>query len=492
MNTVTRLLLLASPLLLEACSVEPEKKNILFLCIDDLRMEVGAYGYSQAITPNMDALASQGSLFTHHYAQVPTSGASRCSMLTGRLPRAFPDADNGACQYRMTGKPETENPESFIHHLRRNGYYTVGVSKISHCPDGRVYGHNDPVSDIFEMPHSWNEMLFDCGIWETGMKARFGYADGSCRQSKRNKAKPYECGNVGDEGYVDGLNTRLAIEKLRQLSKSRQPFCLAVGIMRPHLPFVAPKKYWDLYDEDTVTLPAIPRIPENVNPASLHNSSEFKIYAGGEEKPFLDKPVSDAYARKLRHAYLACVSYADALVGKILDELHRLDLDQNTIVVLWGDHGWHLGEMNVWGKHTMMETSLNSPLIFRVPGKKAGIVNRRIVSSVDIYPTLMELCGVALPDSLDGRSFVPLLDHPDDPDWEDIAYGYWKRGITVRTPEYRYTRYFRKAEPVEELFEYSSGRYETRNIAQDHPEILEKMRPIWEKGNTGIFRSPAK
>ncbi len=208
-----------------------------------------------------------------------------------------------------------------------------------------------------ELPNSWNEMLFEPGKWGTGWNAFFGYADGTNRNELKGETKPYEGADVNDESYPDGLTANLAIKKLKELAVKDQPFFLGVGFFKPHLPFNAPKKYWDLYDESKIPLTPSPDIPNNVNPASLHASGEFNGYKLGEEKAALSKPLSDAYARKLKHAYYAGVSYIDAQVGKVFNELKQLGLDKNTIIVVWGDHGWHLGDDRVWGKHTIAEWS---------------------------------------------------------------------------------------------------------------------------------------
>lgn len=460
------------------------KPNVLFICIDDLRRELGCYG-SEVKTPNMDKLASQGSLFFNHYVQVPTSGASRGSMLTGLYPRERADLSNELCRDRLSGQPEREQPETMFHHLRRNGYYTVGIGKVSHYADGLLYGYTDPVGDAYELPYSWDEMLFDAGKWGTGWNAFFAYADGSNREAAHKNVKPYECADVDDEGYPDGLTAKLAVEKLKTLAAKDEPFCLAVGFFKPHLPFTAPKKYWDLYDEDQISLSPIPFIPEGCNRISLHESAEFNgNYKAGEEKASLDKKVSDAYARKLRHAYFACISYADAQVGKVLQALEESGQADNTIVILWGDHGWHLGDHLVWGKHTLHETSLSSSFIVSAPGKKKGIKNRRIVSSIDIYPTLMDLCGVETPEGLEGRSFISLLDNPEDKNWKDVAYSYYRAGMSVRTPEYRMARYFAEDNVITELYQYGEDIFERKNIAEERKDVVDELLPLWEEGNT--------
>lgn len=468
------------------------RPNVLFICVDDLRPELGCYGADHIRSPNIDRLASTGTVFMNHFATVPTCGASRFSMLTGMLPRAKGHLSNEAIRSFISGKGESEIPETFIHHLRRNGYYTVGIGKIGHYVDGLLYGYSDPVGTQRELPHSWDELEFNAGKWGTGWNAFFGYADGSNRQSRNKQVKPYEEGDVSDNGYPDGLTADLAVQKLKQLREKGQPFFLGVGFFKPHLPFNAPDKYWDLYNEEQLPLTLSPDVPENVNLASLHKSGEFNGYLAGDEHPSLQQPVSDAYQRKVRHAYFAAVSYVDAQIGKVLNELDSLGLSENTIVILWGDHGWHLGDHRVWGKHSLFESALKSALIMRVPGKANSPEKvDRIVSSVDIYPTLMELCGVKMNFETDGHSMVPLLQDAGT-QWRDAAWSYFNQGISLRTPKYRFTKYFRNDQPVTELYDHGAGHLENRNVATQHPDVVKDLLSLLEEKDFGIYRTPEK
>lgn len=453
---------------------EKKRPNVLFICVDDLRRELGCYG-SEVKTPNIDRLASEGSLFFNHYVQVPTSGASRASMLTGHLPHKASDISNDAATINISNKPEGEIPETMFHNLRRNGYYTVGIGKISHSADGYLYSYEDKKSNKLELPYSWDEMLFDAGKWETGWNAFFGYSDGSNRQSMKKQVRPYECAPVDDDGLPDGLTAQLAVKKLKELTVKKQPFCLAVGFFKPHLPFVSPKKYWDMYNEDDISLSPVADIPYGFRKETLHGSGEFNGYQLGEEKASLKNRVSDEYARKLRHAYYACVSYTDAQIGKVLKALEESGVADNTIIVLWGDHGWHLGDYQVWGKHTIYETALSSSLIVKAPGMKAGIRNHRIVGSVDIYPTLMELCGIKSPEGLEGHSFVSLLNNPEEKEWKDYAYSYFNDGISVRTPDCRLSYYQKKNASWHELYYYDKDRMERVNVAEQKPEVVDSL-----------------
>ncbi|WP_335964836.1 sulfatase [Galbibacter sp. PAP.153] len=463
--------------------------NVLFIFVDDLRPELGCYGTKIIKTPNIDRLASHGSVFNKHYVQVPTCGASRYALLTGLLPKAKNQLSNEAIRTYISGQPEKDTPETFIHQLRRNGYFTVGIGKISHYIDG-LYGYAESSKGAKpELPYSWDKNLFDSGKWKDGWDAFFAYADGSSRITKKRQVKPYENGNVGDEGYPDGLSAKLALHQLDSLSNSKRPFFLAVGFFKPHLPFNAPKKYWNMYPENSIPLTPSPEIPEYINLASLHNSPEFNRYALGEEKPDLNTPASKAYAQKIRHAYYAAVSYMDAQVGKLIEKLKEKGLDKNTVVVLWGDHGWQLGDHRVWGKHTLFERALRSPLIImdpRIKEQKKKI--DKIVSSIDIYPTLMEMCNVEMPYKTKGRSMIGLLYQNElDKAWKEASYSYFNKGISVRVPRYRYTKYFRDEFPVVELYDHTVDPNENVNIAATKPHLVKKLDSILEEGDTGLY-----
>lgn len=475
-------------LLFSSCAQEEKAPNILFISIDDLRAELGVYGNPIIQTPNLDALASTGVAFSNHFVHVPTCGASRSSLLTGMRPRTRGHLQNNAIEIATADKPERDVPESFVHHLKRNGYYTVGIGKISHSADGLVYGYEEQPSTKGELPYSWDERPYDAGKWKTGWNAFFGYADGENRQSMKRQVKPYEAGEVDDDGYPDGLTTKLALKKLMELKDQTKPFFLGVGFFKPHLPFNAPKKYWDLYDRNEIPISQNPEIPKNISNKSLQGSGEFNGYALGDEKASLEASVSDEYARKLNHAYYAAVSYIDHQVGILIEEVNKLGLAENTIIVVWGDHGWHLGDQRVWGKHTIFENALKSTLIFNVPGKKStGKTNQSIVETVDIYPTLLELSGIEAPYELDGKSLVNLIDKPDH-EQEGVAYSYFRQGISLRTDRYRLTKYFRDEGPQIELYDHKNDPLESVNVASDYPDVVERLMPLLEKGNTGLYK----
>ena len=474
------------------CCQEEEKSatkpNILFIAVDDLRNELGVYG-SMVKSPHMDALANAGALFTNHYVQVPTCGASRHALLTGYRPWKPIHLSNRAIEMELSDKLEDSIPETFIHRFKQEGYHTVGIGKISHSADGLIYDYEDEPSEKRELPHSWSELIFNPGQWKTGWNAFFAYANGENRQSLKKQVKPYEIGEVDDEGYPDGLTTKIAISKLQELKNQNQPFFMGVGFFKPHLPFNAPKKYWDLYHRDSISLSQNPNIPEHINLKSLHGSGEFNQYALGDEKASLEKSVSDAYAKKLRHGYFASISYIDAQIGKITQELEDLGLAENTIIVVWGDHGWHLGDQRVWGKHTLFENALKSTLIIKSPlGKNQRKKIAAIVETVDIYPTLLGLCDIRINHEIDGESLIGVMESGQIPS-NEVAYSYFKQGISIRTKQYRLTKYFREDEPTLELYNHTKDPFETRNIASEKPEVLHQLLPVLEKGNSGLYNA---
>jgi arylsulfatase A-like enzyme len=481
---------LLAGVLLTSITVRPveERLNILFIAIDDLRPELNCYGQKHIISPNIDKLAAEGTLFQNHFVSVPTCGASRHSLLTGRRPQSLAHISNEASAKLISGKTEAEMPETFIHQLRRQGYYTVGIGKISHYPDGHVYGYEQsPENKPLELPYSWNEMLLNWGKWGSGHNAFFGFANGTNRNRLKGQVKPYEAAEVGDEGYVDGLTAQLAIEKLGQLKQQDKPFFLAVGFFKPHLPFNAPKKYWDMYDENSIKLAPYNTLPQNASRASLQTNGEINSYQLYDEKATLEQPVSEAYARRLRHGYYACVSYIDAQVGKVVAALGAQGLAENTIIVLWGDHGWHLGDNRVWGKHTCFDVALRSPLIIKHPKIGRRLSSKAIVSSIDIYPTLMDFCNIRTSYPMDGESLKPILEKSPTKD-ERIAYSYYNKGVSVRTERYRMTQYFRDEQPLVELYDLKKDPYEAVNIAEAQAKTVKTLMPLLEKGNTGLYQ----
>jgi arylsulfatase A-like enzyme len=307
------------------------------------------------------------------------------------------------------------------------------------------------------------------------------------------KGMVYECADVPDDTYQDGKVAALARTTLKDLSQKPEPFFLAVGFIKPHLPWVAPKKYWDLYDESKIKLAPNSFLPHGAPEYAVRQfDGEIYQYQGMSSKK---EDVPDALARKLRHAYYASVSYMDAQVGLLLDELKRLGIEQNTIIILWGDHGWKLGEHRAWGKHTNVENDVNAPLILSVPGAKtAGAHCAALVEFVDIYPTLSELAGLPLPAHLEGISLKPLLDNPERP-WKSAAFSQYPRGAlmgySMRTGRYRFTVWADQQDPAKvdaiELYDHQTDPQENTNIAKnpDDAGLVSKLMQQWKLGWQG-------
>ena len=442
------------------------RRNVLLLCVDDLRPELCRYGVEHAITPNIDQLHRRGRAFTRHYVQAPTCGASRFSLLTGRVPRR--DADRGNDALVRLARSNAPSPPTLPHHFRAHGYTTVALGKVSHHPGGRFgEGWNDP--SRIEMPGAWDRHEMPVGAWRTPQGTMHALAAGHVRG--QNDTPAVEAFDGPDDSYPDGLTVVRALEELDALAKEERPFFLAVGLIRPHLPFGAPARYFEPYRE--AALPPIPHPHKPAGRTTWHGSGEFfGRYLHGDRDPREDSE----YADLVRRHYLACVSYADALVGRLLERVRELGLEQNTAIVLWGDHGWHLGEHAVWGKHTLFEESLRAPLIVAAPDQRApGVASAAVVETLDLYPTLCELCDLPVPDGLDGRSLGPQLENPDAPG--HTAVSVQSRRETIRTDRYRLIRH-RNAEGTQvflELYDHASEAGETRNVAADHPEVVPEL-----------------
>lgn len=460
-------------------NLQTEKKqpNILFIAIDDLRPQLNCYGEKYMHTPNLDQLASEGRLFKNHYVQVPTCGASRFSLLMGQYPQYKKHISN------QVFKNDLETAEQAGLHtlpkaLKQGGYYTAALGKISHYVDGKLFSYDGKGDGQPEMPNSWDYEWGPIGKWGTAWNAFFGYADGSNRNTKKRKVSPTEFVAENDTDLPDGLITEKAISELKRLDKQTQPFFLAVGFLKPHLPFVAPKKYWELYEGKDLPLSPTPEMPKNITPNAVQRSGElFGSYKVQPEKGGRGIRLSDEYAMHLRRSYFAAVSYTDAQVGKLMQTLKETGMDKNTVVVVWGDHGWHLGDHTVWGKHTLYERSLRSAFMIKTPNMvKAGTPNEAVVESVDIYPTLLELGQIQAPNALSGKSLVPILNDPkatlDKP-----ALGFWANGYTLRTEKYRLSKYKVDTTIQTVLFDHTKDGNEVNNVvnAIEYATILKQL-----------------
>ncbi|MEZ5944769.1 MAG: sulfatase [Planctomycetaceae bacterium] len=441
-----------------------DKPNVLLLCIDDLRPELNCFGVTHISSPNIDALAAKGRIFQRHYVQAPTCGASRYALLTGR----YGPSGNGAIfarADRLKKNPDTVAP-SMPAWFRQHGYMTVSVGKVSHHPGGRGGADWDDEA-IPEMPNSWDRHLMPTGDWQHPRGAMHGLAHGEIRGNA--KAMDVLQAVAGpDSIYPDGLTVDEALKQLGELSENRnsnhQPFFLAVGVIRPHLPFGAPKKYRDLYDD--VEFPPIPHPEKPSGTTTWHSSGEFMKYNRWDKNPNTDAE----FATEVRKAYAACVSYADAQVGKLLSRLDELGQRSNTVVILWGDHGWHLGEHAIWGKHALFEESLRSPLIVHYDGiVHPGKATSAVVETIDIFPTLCELTDVPSPEFAHGKSLIGQCNDPAASGHSALSYA---SAQTIRTATHRLILH---PKGQVELYDHESSDGETHNIAAEHPDLVDQL-----------------
>lgn len=427
-----------------SCTLAAERPNVLFIAVDDLRPELGCYGKQHMHSPNIDRLAASGTLFEQAYCMVPTCGASRASLMTGLRPskRRF-------VSYLTVAEKDAPGITTMNTHFRSNGYHTASLGKVFHNAKDNAVGWSTPAWKPKGIP--WYQRPENHKLHETRQKL-----------GSRKRGPAWESADVDDDAYADGVMTKRAIADLKRLKQNNQPFFMAVGFLKPHLPFIAPKKYWDLYDHSKIELPDNYHVPKNAPKESIHTSGEMRSYAGIPAKG----PVSDDTARNLIHGYYACVSYTDALIGSLLAELDRLELADNTIVVLWGDHGWNLGEHTLWCKHSCYETSMQIPLIVRAPGIKGGQRRSHLVESIDLYPTLCELANLPLPKHLHGRSLSELMNNKDA-EWKSAAVGRFQNGDTIRTDGFRFTEYTDKKgrRTAKMLYSYDEDSGENANIA---------------------------
>jgi iduronate 2-sulfatase len=465
-----------------------DKPNVLFLAVDDLRPEFGAYGKAYIHSPNLDRLANRGVTFNHAYCQQAVCSPSRSSLLTGTRPDTTKVWDLET-HFRRALPDVVTLPQ----HFKQHGYFVRGMGKLYHG------GLDDPQS--WSVP--WTSPKTGHGAYglpennaltkrapaatpKNAPKAKKGKA-----ASRGPRGPAFESSDVPDNTFHDGALADMAVAALAECAQKDQPFWLGVGFIRPHLPFVAPKKYWDLYDPAAIRLAP--------NPFPPRGAPDYAVLAGGELRSYHGiptGPIPDDLARQLKHGYYAAISYMDAQVGRVLDELDRLGLTENTIVVLWGDHGWKLGEHGGWCKHSNVENDTNAPLLISVPGlKTAGQRTDALAEFVDVYPTLAELCGLPLPEHLEGASLVPVLRDPTKA-VKSAAFSQYPRGVsgrqlmgyTMRTDRYRFTRWVdrndhSKVDAVE-LYDHQTDPQENVNIANapENADLVARLTEQWQQG----------
>jgi len=453
------------------------RPNVLLICVDDLKPLLGCYGERRVQSPNIDRLAQRGVLFERAYCNQAVCAPSRNALLTGVRPTRSGIYDLGT-NFRAAQPDAVTLPQYFMRH----GYRTEGIGKIFHVGHGN---HEDPAS--WSVPH-WKENSIAYVLPESRAK------EGLTREEALFSNLPaaglprgaaYESADVPDNAYPDG---RIADETIRRLraakTKPAEPFFLAVGFLKPHLPFCAPKKYWDLYDRTSFEIPARRAAPDGAPKFAPTTWGEMRQYDGMPA----NGPVTDEQARALIRGYHATVSYVDAQIGRVLDEFDRLDFATNTIVVLWGDHGWHLGDHGLWSKHDNYEEAARIPLIVVAPGvtKPGGRASSAFVETVDIFPTLAELAGLpapSVPQGIDGKSFAPVLRRPGR-GGSDHAFHTFPRGErigrAVRTERYRLVEWKVPGAPgdtaILELYDYKSDPAETKNLAGSQSRIVARLR----------------
>lgn len=513
-----------------------DRPNILFIAIDDLRPELGTYGSDIVQSPHLDKLAADGLRFDRAYCQQAICGPSRASIMTGARPDTTGVIENFA-HFKV------ENPSliTLPRHLIAQGYETVQVGKIYHGRFGeneswsrlpaKVPGLKRPVPGGWAIPE--NQQLFQRNKREVvakyGVEGSSGLAHGPA----------VEAGPYSDETYRDGYNTTIAVETLKELPAGEKPWFFGMGFYKPHLPFIAPKRYWDLYDPADIVLAEQVLPPQDGAAVGLHASFELRTRADIPKAG----PIDDELSRELLHAYYACISYVDAQIGRILTTLEETGQRDNTIIIVWGDHGWHLGEYGVWGKATNYEIATRVPLMIWTPDMDSAVRGQgsdALVELVDMYPTLCDLVGVPRPEHLEGESMVPLLENPTQA-WKPAAFSQfpspalrewaanplsvgmrqtffgpliseveeriqaqqgdlWERelfenhlmGYAVRSQDHRLVvwRDYRdpSAEPVfVELYDHRTDPAETINIAADQPATVQELMAMLESGGSTSF-----
>lgn len=433
-----------------------EKKNVLFIIVDDLRPELNCYGAKYMKTPNIDRLASQGVMFENAYCNIPVSGASRASLFSGLRP-----ANNRYWDVQAEIDREAPGTVTLPQVFKENGYVTISNSKV-------IHGKNDAKE------RSWSELWMPRGKSKT-WRDYLG-DENLAVEKQKGGPKAYECLDVKDNEYFDGKTVNKSIRDLKKLKETGQPFFLAVGILKPHLPFNAPKKYWDMYDFNDIDVPETFEFNRDGFPQqAFHSYNEIRYYNGVPAKA--DIPREEA--RKLIHGYRACVSYADACVGKLMSALKELELEDNTIVVLLGDHGWSLGDHNQWCKHSNFNIVNNAPLIVKVPGNKKKGPEPKVVEFVDVYPTLCDAAGLQIPEHTEGESMMKLI-KGEDKDWKNCAIVKWHSGVTYFDRNIGYTQWNDKQgkQQAEMLFLYRNDAAETKNVAEDpaNAEIIKDAK----------------
>ncbi len=480
------LLLLACGLTGSPASARP---NVLLILVDDLRPALGAYGDKAAVTPNMDRLAARGLRCDLAYCNISVCAPSRFTLMTGCRPTTL-----GIYGFHSDFRRTFPSAVTLPQHFKNHGYQAEAIGKAYHfghgCQDDAPSWSTPTRRDLvieYLLPESTGGRL-------TREEALFSNARVDPKDQPLPRGAAWEAPEGGDDAHADGRTAAAAVRRL-QAAKTNpgQPFFLVVGFARPHLPFSAPKKYWNLHDPARLPMPAFEQAPEGAPPFALKRGGEIENYspipAGKSAVPY-----PDSLKRQLIHGYYASTSYVDAQIGRVIAALDETGLADNTIVILWGDHGFLLGEMNSWTKHCNYELANHIPLLIIAPGVTTpGSSTRQLVETVDLYPTLAALAGLPAPPGpqpQDGLSLVPVLKNPDIR-IRDHAFHCFPRpqgnrlGRAIRTEHHRLVEWLeiggRREDAVLELYDYADGPVEKRNLAAEKPELVQKLRALLDR-----------
>ena len=471
-----RLSLLAAAFVATLCGARAAapatRPNILLLCVDDLKPVLGAYGDPLARTPHLDRLAARALRLDRAYCNQAVCSPSRNTLMTGLRPQTL-----GIYDLPTNFRVARPDAVTVAQYFRQHGYRTESLGKIFHTG----HGNTDDAA-------SWSVPSFRPRVGHYALPendapegAKAAKKKSAAKAAKQPNGAAVESADVPDETYADGRIAAEAVRRIRSAATSREPFFLGVGFLKPHLPFVAPKKYWDLHDPAKFPLPARLTPPDGAPTYAPQFGGELRGYAG---IPAGTEPLDPALTRRLIHGYYAAASYMDAQAGKVLAALDETSLAANTLVVLWGDHGWHLGDHGMWCKHTNYEQAARIPLLVAVPGRP-GAASSALVETADVYPTLAALAGLPAPAGLDGRSFAALLADPAAPHRDHVIHVYPRNprlGRAVRTDRYRLVEWkapgAAAATAEFELYDYRADPDETKNLAAAQPEVVQKLRAL--------------
>lgn len=460
--------------LILAALAEAQRPNVLFIAVDDLRLQSTVYGQDQMITPGLERLARESVVFDRAYVSVPVCGASRASLMTGVRP-----AVGRFWNYFTRKDRDYPMAPSVAAWFKQHGYTSISNGKIYHFTDDDLDAWSRSPWMPEEKGIGWQGYLLE--------ESRIAIeANRTSENPNRVIGPATEAADVADNMYPDGMLTDKVVQDLHQLAKTGEPFFLAAGFWKPHLPFNAPKKYWDLYDPAEIELADNDYQPVDAPGHSMHNFGELRNMFSDTPK---QGPVSEELARKLVHGYYACVSYTDAQIDRLLDVLEETGLAENTIVVLWGDHGYHLGEHGLWCKHACFDRTMNAPLMVKIPGVTQGTKTSAIIEFIDIYPTLCDLVGLPQPDHLDGLSFAEEVRSPDG-SFKEFAYSRYHWGESVVGADHMYTEWTNETGTIEArmLFDRAKDPDQNTNVVEqdEYAEVVKRMRDHLMKIRAGV------